>query len=150
MQTQLNPVQIVNRSIPETPAHNTFGVLVRIAASSVETGGQSSVYHCEALPGSGAPPHRHDDFDELFYIISGELEVMIDGVVSNASAGNFISIPRGVAHAFANKSAENVTFLGIATPGGHDQFFVDAGKITGELTPEVAMELCQRHGIALV
>ena len=50
--------------------------------------------------GSSAPLHVHDDLDDTWYILDGEMAVRCGDDVSVAGAGHWISMPRGVPHTF--------------------------------------------------
>ena len=52
----------------------------------------------------GPPPHIHHDQAETFYIVEGQLEVMIDGEVREAKAGDFLHVSKGSPHSFINRS----------------------------------------------
>lgn len=42
--------------------------------------------------------HKHDDEDELFYIVNGELKIELRDKTIKLSQGEFCIIPRGVEH----------------------------------------------------
>ena len=42
--------------------------------------------------------HKHDDEDEMFYIVRGELQIEYEGETVQLSAGDFHVVPRGVMH----------------------------------------------------
>lgn len=50
--------------------------------------------------GSSAPLHVHDDLDDTWYILDGEMVVRCGDDVSVAGAGHWVSMPRGVPHTF--------------------------------------------------
>jgi len=53
------------------------------------------------LPIGSAPPlHVHDDLDDTWYILEGEIVVRCDDDVSVVSTGDWVSMPRGVPHTF--------------------------------------------------
>jgi quercetin dioxygenase-like cupin family protein len=54
-------------------------------------------------PGSGPPPHRHD-FEEMFTILEGEIELTFRGGKSVARAGETVNIPANAPHFFRNSS----------------------------------------------
>ncbi|HEY1689961.1 MAG TPA: cupin domain-containing protein [Solirubrobacteraceae bacterium] len=83
------------------------------------------------LPGSGPGPHI-DPWRESFYVLEGELTFRFeqDGVVESVvgGAGDAVSIPAGVGHAFVVSSPEPACYLILGTPAGIDTFFADAGE----------------------
>lgn len=42
--------------------------------------------------------HKHDDEDELFYVIKGQLEIQYEGYRVALGEGDFHVVPRGVMH----------------------------------------------------
>src|SRR5262249_48655799 len=69
---------------------------------------------------------------ESFYVLEGELTFRFeqDGAVRTlvARAGDSVSIPTGVGHAFSVTGPEPARYLIASTPGGIDTFFADAGE----------------------
>jgi quercetin dioxygenase-like cupin family protein len=77
-------------------------------------------------PGGGPPPHRHD-FEEMFTILEGEIELTFRGETQRASAGSTVNIPANAPHAFKNKSDKPARMLCMCTPAGQEQFFMAVG-----------------------
>jgi mannose-6-phosphate isomerase-like protein (cupin superfamily) len=50
--------------------------------------------------GSSAPLHVHDDLDDTWYILDGEMAIRCGDDVSVVGAGHWVSMPRGVPHTF--------------------------------------------------
>ena len=49
-------------------------------------------------------PHWHEDLDEVFYVLEGEIEFLLDGHWRRAVAGSTVFVPAGTVHAFRNAS----------------------------------------------
>ena len=67
----------------------------------------------------GPDLHIHEWHTDAFLVLTGELSVALgpDGADKvRGRAGAFVAAPAGVAHTFANESAEDVTFLNIHAP----------------------------------
>ncbi|MBV9049365.1 MAG: cupin domain-containing protein [Solirubrobacterales bacterium] len=59
----------------------------------------------EVPPGGGFQiPHWHENLDEVFYVLEGEIEFLLDGYWRRAVAGSTVFVPAGTAHAFRNTS----------------------------------------------
>ena len=99
-----------------------------------ETDGQLSLVELGGLPGSGPGPHI-DPWRETFYVLEGELTFRVeeDGEVRQlvARAGDAVSIPEGVGHAFSVTSDEPARSLIAGAPAGIETFFADAGEEIG-------------------
>ena len=65
----------------------------------------------------GAVPHRHDKASELFFILSGELDVLAGDDVITAAAGDLLVVPPGLAHAFGAHRGSAAEALIVITPG---------------------------------
>jgi thiamine-phosphate pyrophosphorylase len=62
----------------------------------------------------GAGPHFHARHTDCFYVIEGELEVVVDGHAIRAEAGTAVVVPPGVVHAFT--SIRPTRFLNVHAP----------------------------------
>jgi quercetin dioxygenase-like cupin family protein len=65
--------------------------------------------------------HVHDDEDDAFYILEGELTFVLGDEEVAAPAGTFVLIPPGVEHGFRNDSDQVVRILNIHAPAGFDR-----------------------------
>jgi uncharacterized cupin superfamily protein len=77
-------------------------------------------------PGGGPPPHRHD-FEEMFTILEGEIELTFRGEAHRAGAGSTVNIPANAPHWFKNKSDKPLHMLCMCTPAGQEEFFMAVG-----------------------
>jgi mannose-6-phosphate isomerase-like protein (cupin superfamily) len=71
---------------------------VLLADSSTTQGALSSHRVALARGADGAAPHRHDKASELFFILSGELDVLTGDEVITTAAGDLLVVPPGLAH----------------------------------------------------
>src|SRR4051794_19146355 len=73
-----------------------------LLADSSATGGALSSHRVALGRGAdGAAPHRHDHSSELFYILDGAFDLLVEDDVVTARTGDLLVVPPGVAHAFA-------------------------------------------------
>jgi len=93
-------------------------------------------------PGGGPALHRHD-FEEMFYLLEGEVELTFRGERVTARAGETINIPANAPHAFRNVSTQAARLLCMCTPAGQEDFFRQVGSPAGsaeepapKLTPD--------------
>jgi quercetin dioxygenase-like cupin family protein len=91
-----------------------------------QTDGAFFMAEVSVRPGGGNPPHIHHREEETFYLQQGTLTVQVGGKTLNASPGDFICLPRGVAHSFQNTGNVDTKFLLVATPAGLEKFFEEA------------------------
>ena len=91
-----------------------------------ETDGAFFMAKVSVPPGAGNPPHIHTREEESFYIEQGTLTVQIGGKAVTASAGDFVCLPRGVAHSFQNTGKVDAKFVLLAVPAGLEKFFEES------------------------
>ena len=118
-----------------------FGDTVTIKISSKETNGLYSLMHWAVPAGASAVPHAHEFYEETFYILAGELEVLLGESTHRASASDFIREHAETRHGFANQSEEEVHMLVGLNPGGMEELFYkfrDDGphKVSGKYADE--------------
>jgi quercetin dioxygenase-like cupin family protein len=103
-----------------------FGGLVTVKASAEQNGGGFALTE-QLFPGGMATPlHSQPEDDESFYVLEGEVTFYLeDGQPIPASAGAFVHVPAGVAHAFRVDS-ETARVLNVTT-AQHERFFRATG-----------------------
>ena len=75
--------------------------VVTLKVEHRQTGGAISAYEYTAAAETAGPPeHLHRGWDEVFYVLDGEMTFLIDGTEHRAPAGSFVFVPRGVPHTF--------------------------------------------------
>jgi quercetin dioxygenase-like cupin family protein len=79
----------------------------RVAVSLIRTPG-----------GQGSPEGLHThDFEQIFYVLSGEMNIEIDGEVFRAPAGSLVRFPEGVPHRNWNdEGAQDTLHLAVNVP----------------------------------
>ena len=77
-------------------------------------------------PGGGPAPHRHD-FEEMFSVLEGEIEVTFRGEKSIARAGETVNVPANAPHSFRNASERPARLLCVCSPPGLEEFFLAVG-----------------------
>jgi mannose-6-phosphate isomerase-like protein (cupin superfamily) len=70
---------------------------------------------------SGPEAHAHEQEDDAFFLLEGELTFMVDGTMLSAGPGTFVLVPPGLVHTFENKGYEPARFLNIHAPAGFDK-----------------------------
>jgi quercetin dioxygenase-like cupin family protein len=73
--------------------------------------------------GGGPPPHRHD-FEEMFTLLDGEIQLTFRGETLTLSAPATVNIPANAPHSFKNVSGRSVHMLCMCTPAGQDAYFL--------------------------
>jgi quercetin dioxygenase-like cupin family protein len=107
--------------------------LLTIKATGAQTDGAFLVVEELARRGKVTPLHDHPDEEETFYVLEGELLFHLDGSDRSVGAGGFVSVPRGIPHAYLVTS-EVARSLILITPGSGamESFLRSAGEPAAE------------------
>jgi quercetin dioxygenase-like cupin family protein len=79
-------------------ALNVVGTQVTVLASNAATQSYGITLQ-RGDEGTGPPPHSHD-WDEAFYVLTGEIRFVCDGQAHICLSGTLVHIPRGTVHGF--------------------------------------------------
>lgn len=106
----------------DSPAFWSFGTYWRMLATSDITQGRSTTFD-ELFPqGVVAPAHVHDDAEEVFFVLEGDLVFTLgeDRREITASPGTYIYVPPGTRHSFRCDSTIGRVYNTLV-PGGFDR-----------------------------
>ncbi|MEM2113919.1 MAG: cupin domain-containing protein [Candidatus Caldarchaeum sp.] len=78
-------------------------------------------------PGGEIPSHSHPDMEHVQYVLRGEYEVVLDGVVHRVKAGDVLFIPAKTVHSYRNTGKEDAEFLCVIRGGPYETKWVDEG-----------------------
>lgn len=76
---------------------------------------------------AGPPPHFHSKLHEMFLVIEGEMEFVVDGKHQTLKAGDSLDLPANAIHTFRNISESPCRWVNVHSPKGFLSFFVDMG-----------------------
>lgn len=128
-----------------------------VKAGGDQTRGSFTFLEWTAPAGFGPPRHVHHREDEAFYLLDGELTVDCGDRRWTAGPGDFVFLPRGIAHSFVVARGP-VHGLQITSPAGFEQFIDELGRPAEHLglpepsAPDVPLliEASQRYGHEIV
>jgi mannose-6-phosphate isomerase-like protein (cupin superfamily) len=101
----------------------------RILVSGADTGGRYSLmeYTVAPQPAAATPEygaHLHEEIEETFLVRGGELAFLLGDKVATLRVGDFVRVPPGTRHGYANLSGAPVELLVSFHPGGFEDLFV--------------------------
>jgi quercetin dioxygenase-like cupin family protein len=102
--------------------------LMTFKAVGEDTGGAYALTDSVVPPGGGPPPHIHHREDEAFWVLEGELEVMVGETTFRAGAGLFVHLPKDIPHTYENVGTGPARFLTLIVPARLEKFFEEVGK----------------------
>ncbi len=125
------------------------GDVVRVLATSEQTGGTYEIFELEGPEGSGPPPHAHP-WAEAYVVIDGEAEVFVEEARLEAKPGCFFHIPAGTTHGYRIRS-KTAKFVVITSPSGASHFFTELDAETGGSCEDMGkvMAVAMKHGFTV-
>jgi len=94
-------------------------------------GSSLEIFDTSGPADAGPPPHCHP-WEEVYVVLDGDLEVIVDGESHVLKPGGVAHVPAGVTHGYRNVTETH--FLTIVTQGNAAQFFAQVSN-EGEMSP---------------
>ena len=102
---------------------------------------------------AGPPPHVHHGEEEAFYVLEGEVTVLIGDRAVTAAAGSFAFVPRATVHTFSNHSAGDARLLVIISPAGFERAFEEMAEVapSAEQAPDMEglMAIARKYNLEI-
>lgn len=99
---------------------------VTFKAVGSDTHGHLGVFENLIQPGGTAPGlHIHRHMEEMFYVLEGEVEILVGHQKVQGQPGAFVLVPRGTPHAFANRGTKPAKLLIMFTPAGEREKYFE-------------------------
>ena len=125
------------------------------------TDGALSVVEFRAPKSMGPPLHAHDDEDELFIVLDGQVAFRSGDLEVAAGAGAYAFLPRQIPHTFQVLSDEARFVCVTGSTAGAPRFDCMVSALgspvpgpslpePGPIDPARVAEVCRQHGIAVL
>ncbi|MFD9906766.1 cupin domain-containing protein [Streptomyces sp. NPDC059063] len=143
--TPLQPV-LTRHADAETCA-DPSSVMTLLGETGTAGGNGFTSYRSTFAKGAvGAPAHFHTKATELFFVISGSLQVLVGDEITILNAGDFLAVPPHTPHAFAAAPGSEADVLFVFTPGmdRFDYLRLLGRVLRGEADPKEIAESSER------
>ena len=116
-----------------------------------DTGNQIVEWVDNVEPGVGIPPHIHTKEDEIFRVIKGQIEIMVDGKTTILNEGDTAFAPKNIPHSWKVVGTEKAKMITSAFPAGIEHMFEELAQLKAG-PPDFAKvaEICAKQGISFV
>ena len=88
------------------------GVVTRMRVSALTGATDLCIFEQWCAPGTGAPPHRHP-VEEVLTVLSGQMEVLLEGERVNLCANESVLVPPEAVHSFTNTGENELHVLAV-------------------------------------
>jgi quercetin dioxygenase-like cupin family protein len=123
----------INADGPEVRHVSVVGDTYTLLITGRDTGGRYCLIDMLVPTGGGPPLHRHD-FEEMFSVLEGEIELTFRGEKLLAKAGTTVNIPSNAPHFFRNVGERPARLLCVCSPAGQEEFFLEVGGLVDSRT----------------
>src|ERR1700686_3835984 len=103
------------------------GDVYRFLATGEDTNGKYALWEPLVPPGGGPPPHVHSREEEGFYVLEGEITILVGDKRLVAGPGMFANMPVGSLHSFKNEGSQPARMLISVAPAGLEKMFFEFG-----------------------
>ncbi|MGC4047465.1 MAG: cupin domain-containing protein [Armatimonas sp.] len=141
------------QTLPARPAClNVLGEQFQPLALSGETGGHYAAMIWTSPAQSQLPCHRHEDADEAFYVLEGRIAIQTeDDFWVIAEPGDFVFLPRGVAHRHNAAGGAPARAFQLLTPGGVEGGLAEVAALPPqEINFPALAEIAERYRLTLL
>jgi len=121
---------------------------ITVKVDGEDTGGNFTVVETNNDPDAGVPPHYHENEDELFYVVEGEVEFMVDGEKIIAREGDTIFGPRRVPHGY--RFIKPTKMVVTICPSGFERMFREVHNMEDQSNLEEVVGIFNKYGVYLV
>ncbi len=96
---------------------------IKLLLSGEESGGRFMVSLISLDPDTGPPPHHQPNEDEMFFVVSGHVEITIGDETQIVGPGDFAYAPPNTTHSFHATGGKGAVLFSLNSPGGHERGF---------------------------
>jgi quercetin dioxygenase-like cupin family protein len=129
-------------------SHYVLGETLRPMLTNA-MGSAIEIFDTRGIPGGGPPPHTHA-WEEIYVVLSGEMDVLVDGVVKRLRTGDLAHVPANTPHGYTTIDATH--FLTIVSKGNASKFFKQVAAEVEMNPPDIegVLRVGVAHGITFL
>ncbi|WP_327354722.1 cupin domain-containing protein [Streptomyces sp. NBC_01304] len=108
---------VLTRAANAETTSDPSSVMTLLADAGTDGSSITSYRSTFAKGAVGAPAHFHTKASEMFFVVDGSLQVLVDDEVKVLTSGDFLLVPPHTPHAFAAAPDATADVLFVFTPG---------------------------------
>lgn len=142
--------QVIKRAA-EGHVLNVLGDNQNIKLTGKDTDGQYTLIEQHNAPGVGIPPHVHENEDEVFQVLEGQVEMRIEDQVTVLNPGDLIYCPKGIPHSWKVVGEKKAKALLNIFPSGLENMFEELAQLPpGPPEMEQIAKICGKYKLRFV
>ncbi|UFQ16604.1 MULTISPECIES: cupin domain-containing protein [Streptomyces] len=138
---------VLTRAATAETTSDPSSVMTLLADCGTDGSSVTSYRSTFAKGAVGAPAHFHTKASELFFVIGGALQVLVDDEVKLLEQGDFLLVPPHTPHAFAAAPGAEADVLFVFTPGmpRFDYLRLLGRVMRGEASPQEIKDSSEQY-----
>jgi mannose-6-phosphate isomerase-like protein (cupin superfamily) len=120
-------VEVIKRDQVKPLASESGEIVRELASPSIASLRRHSVAEVIVQPGGSSVLHYHRQAEEVYYILRGEGQVILDGEVRLVGPGDAVIIPPPTQHLIRNTGAEELVMVVTCAPAWSPEDEVPVG-----------------------
>ena len=130
---------------------NVMGDNQNIKLTGKDTNGQYTLIEQNNEPGVGIPPHVHENEDEVFQVLEGQVEMSIGDKNTTLTAGDLIYCPKGIPHSWKVVGDQKARAMLSIFPAGLEAMFEELSQLpAGPPDLEKVGQICGKYNLRFV
>lgn len=130
---------------------NVLGANQIIKLTGKDTNGQFTLIEQNNEPGVGIPPHVHENEDEVFQVIQGQVEMLIGEETSILNSGDLIFCPKGVPHSWRVVGKSKALAILTIFPAVLENMFEELAELpAGPPDLQEVAKICGKYNLKFV
>ncbi len=106
--------------LTSVPVRHNASILKRMMLQPGDARPIVQFSHAQFPPGEGVKAHSHASMHEVFYVLSGEAEFIINGIPHTATEGSCMLAEAGESHALRNSGDEPLQLIFFGVESGDE------------------------------
>lgn len=129
-------------------SHYVMGETLRPLLTNA-MGSAIEIFDTKGVPGGGPPPHKHQ-WEEIYVVLSGRMDVLVDGQTKHLGPGDFAHVPANTPHGYT--TLDHTHFLTIVSKGNAAKFFKEVANEVQMNPPDVpgVIRVGAKHGVTFL
>ena len=146
--SKINPKIVRNN---EGKVLNVIGDIQTFKLTGKDTNGLFTLIEEYNDPGTAIPTHVHENEDEVFKVIEGEMELTVGDKTTVLKAGDLAFGPRGIPHSWKIIGNSKAKVILSVFPSGIEEMFEELSELPpGPPDFPKVTEICGRYGIRFI
>lgn len=101
--------------------------------------------------GSSVPVHIHQNEDEIFHVLEGEVQLVLGDRTTIGKEGDVIYLPRGIKHGIKTHGTKTARVLNYVIPGRHfERFFNELNRRETKPGSAEMAAIAKKYGITFL